>query len=122
MKNHRRDFLKQAAFGGAVLASGSLSEALAQMAPDWTKQVGLELFTVRDEMAKDYEGVLAKIASFGYKEVEPASGYTPAEQSSVRDRETREEPWVRFPRGNFLRALHRKRPRTAKPWHLSQVD
>ncbi len=89
MKNHRRDFLKQAAFGGAVLASGGLSEALAQMAPDWTKQIGLELFTVRDEMQKDYEGVLAKIASFGYKEVEPASGYnnmSPKDFRAMMDR------------------------------------
>jgi sugar phosphate isomerase/epimerase len=72
----RRDFLKgMAAFSGAALVNASLSEALAQTAPDWKKQIGLELFTVRDEMQTDYEGVLAKIASFGYKEVEPASGY-----------------------------------------------
>jgi sugar phosphate isomerase/epimerase len=73
---NRRGFLKDLAlFGGAAIASGNLGEALAQMAPDWKKQIGLELFTVRDEMQNDFEGVLAKVASFGYKEVEPASGY-----------------------------------------------
>jgi len=73
---NRRGFLKNMAlFGGAAIVSGNLGEALAQMAPDWKKQIGLELFTVRDEMQNDFEGVLAKIASFGYKEVEPASGY-----------------------------------------------
>jgi sugar phosphate isomerase/epimerase len=78
--NTRRTFLRDAALvsGAAVVAGttvGSLSEALAQTTPDWKKQIGLELFTVRDAMQKDYEGVLAKIASYGYKEIEPASGY-----------------------------------------------
>jgi sugar phosphate isomerase/epimerase len=76
----RRSFLTDASIvgGAAVVAEitvGSLSEALAQTTPDWKKQIGLELFTVRDAMQKDYEGVLAKIASYGYKEIEPASGY-----------------------------------------------
>lgn len=72
----RRTFLRDIALlGGGALAAGSLSEALAQTTPDWKKQIGLELFTVRDAMQKDYEGVLAKIASYGYKEIEPASGY-----------------------------------------------
>jgi sugar phosphate isomerase/epimerase len=88
--SNRRDFLKgMAAFGGAALVTGSLGEALAQTPPDWKKQIGLELFTVRDEMQNDYEGVLAKIASFGYKEVEPASGYnnlSPKEFRAMLDR------------------------------------
>src|SRR5581483_8694159 len=49
----------------------------------------LELYTVRDAMQTDYEGVLAKIASFGYKEVEPASGYnnlSPKEFCAMLDR------------------------------------
>src|ERR1700688_3662713 len=87
---NRRGFLKDMAlFGGAALVSGNLGEALAQTAPDWKKQIGLELFTVRDEMQTDYEGVLAKIASFGYKEVEPASGYnnmSPKEFRAMLDR------------------------------------
>lgn len=86
----RRDFLKKmVACGGATLIAGSLGEALAQAGPDWTKQIGLELFTVRDAMQTDYEGVLAKIASFGYKEVEPASGYNnmqPKEFRAMLDR------------------------------------
>jgi sugar phosphate isomerase/epimerase len=73
---NRRSFAKTLAlFGGAAMINGNPGRALAQMAPDWKKQIGLELFTVRDEMQNDFEGVLAKIASFGYKEVEPASGY-----------------------------------------------
>jgi sugar phosphate isomerase/epimerase len=82
----RRAFLKNAALcgGGAALASVMKNVAnpfvgtagAAQGAtPDWTKQMGLELFTVRDMVAKDYEGTLAKVAEIGYKEIEPASGY-----------------------------------------------
>jgi len=74
--NTRRTFLKDLSIlGGTALAATSLREALAQTTPDWKKQIGLELYTVRDAMQTDYEGVLAKIASYGYKEIEPASGY-----------------------------------------------
>jgi sugar phosphate isomerase/epimerase len=86
---HRRDFFKMAACGSAALITGAMGEALAQASPEWTKQVGLELYTVRDAMQTDYEGVLAKIASFGYKEVEPASGYNnmqPKEFRAMLDR------------------------------------
>lgn len=78
----RREFLRKAAFGvGAVaLASraGNVSAVLAQhaeTAPNWTARIGLELYTVRDMIAKDYQGTLEKVAQIGYKEVEPAGGY-----------------------------------------------
>ncbi|HEV2732971.1 MAG TPA: sugar phosphate isomerase/epimerase [Terriglobales bacterium] len=35
-------------------------------------KIGLQLYTVRSEIAKDFEGSLAKVASIGYKEVELA--------------------------------------------------
>ena len=82
---NRREFLKNmAVFGSAALAAGTLRDARAQGTPDWTKQIGLELFTVRDAMQTDYEGVLAKVASFGYKEVEPASGYNDMQPKEFR--------------------------------------
>lgn len=46
---------------------------MGQTSPDWRKQAGLELYTVRDLMAKDFEGTLAKVAEIGYKEVEPVN-------------------------------------------------
>jgi sugar phosphate isomerase/epimerase len=86
----RRSFLKGAALASSIaLAAGSVQEALAQAAPDWKNQIGLELYTVRDAMQKDYEGVLAKVASFGYKEVEPANGYnnmSPKDWRAMLDR------------------------------------
>ena len=79
--NHRRNFLKQiAAYGGFALAG-----KVAQAAPDWKRQIGLEMYTVRDLMAKDYEGTFAKVAEIGYKEVEPASnGYGNMEPKQFR--------------------------------------
>ncbi len=61
-----------------------------QRAP-WAKQIGLELFTVRDVMTdpKSYVATLEKVAEIGYKEVEPAGGYGglgPTEFRALLDR------------------------------------
>ena len=83
----RRNFLKHAAaIGGATLFGGGLSKALAQAspAPVWKNQIGLELYTVRDLMMSDFEGVLEKVAQMGYREVEPASGYNNMDPKSFR--------------------------------------
>jgi sugar phosphate isomerase/epimerase len=96
VKETRRVFLKQAASacGGialagyaanfglpAVLAAGR-SEATAK----WSKQVGLELFTVRDMMTdqKGYISTLEQVAAIGYKEIEPAEGYAGLEPKDFR--------------------------------------
>src|SRR5580693_2566503 len=73
---NRRAFLKQVAAGAGLFASG-LRDVLAQDAAvhDWKQQIGIAFYTVRDLMATDYEGILAKLAKIGYKECEPASGY-----------------------------------------------
>ena len=81
--HNRRDFFKQiAAYGGALALAGNSAGAAA---PEWKKQIGLELYTVRDLIAKDYEGTVAKVAEIGYKEVEPASnGYGNMEPKQFR--------------------------------------
>ena len=82
----RRDFLKGVAVaaGGLALSSGverafafPLGAGAPQQpaAPNWASQIGLELWTVRDLIAKDYVGTLEKVARIGYKEIEPAGGY-----------------------------------------------
>lgn len=45
---------------------------------EFKKEVSVQLYSVRAELEKDYEGVMSKIAGFGYKFVEPAGfpGYT----------------------------------------------
>ena len=81
----RRDFLKGVAVvaGGIVLTS-KVGNAIASTLPvsrplptaaTLTDQIGLELFTVRDLLAKDFVGTLEKVAAIGYKEIEPATGY-----------------------------------------------
>jgi sugar phosphate isomerase/epimerase len=74
----RRTFL--ATLGGAALALATSRRGF----PGTTrklKRVGLQLYTVRDAMAKDVPGTLARVAQIGYKEVEFAGyfGKTPHE-------------------------------------------
>ncbi len=76
MMHNRRDFLKAS---GALLAAGGFLHA----APDWKKQAGLELFTVRDLLAKDFDGTLARVAEIGYREVEPV-GYNNLDPKAFR--------------------------------------
>src|SRR5262245_10744547 len=73
----RRQFLEQATVGGlAALVASRLQPITASQAATpspWTSRIGLELYTVRDLLANDYEGTLAKVAAMGYTEVEPTS-------------------------------------------------
>ena len=51
-------------------------------------KVGLQLYTVRDQMKADFEGTLAHVAEIGYKEVEFAGyfNHAPAEVKAMLDR------------------------------------
>jgi sugar phosphate isomerase/epimerase len=97
----RRTFLKEAAAYSAGLAvaasAANFGEAPASAAQAtaasgmWAKQIGLELFTVRDVTTdqKSYISTLEKVAALGYKEVEPAGGYaglSPKDFRAVLDR------------------------------------
>jgi len=87
----RRAFIRDLAAGGAAaIAAARLGELrAAAQASGWKGRIGLELYTVRDQMAADFEGVLARVAAIGYKEIEPASGYNnmpPARFRAMLDR------------------------------------
>jgi sugar phosphate isomerase/epimerase len=86
----RRQFITDvAACGIAALAAGELVQNIAAQSADWRNRIGLELYTVRDQLATDFEGVLAKVAAIGYKEIEPANGYNnmaPAKFRAMLDR------------------------------------
>lgn len=74
----RRSFL------GAITAATLLHSKLAWIADDRKiEKIGLQLYTVRSEMKKDFEGTLAKVASIGYREVEFA-GYFEHSPQDVR--------------------------------------
>lgn len=66
----RRTFLKTAgALGAAACAGGRLLAADARRVP-----AGLQLYSVREQLPKDFDGTLHQLASIGIKEVE-AAGY-----------------------------------------------
>ena len=73
----RRRFITTVA-GGAIGAWSGLQFArsgLAANPPGKLERVGLQLYTVRDQMKADFDGTLARIAAIGYKEVEFAGYY-----------------------------------------------
>ena len=76
-KRTRRQFLQEATLGSAAAMAATrmapLMAAQASGAPPWRSRIGLELYTVRDLLATDFEGTLARVAAIGYTEVEPTS-------------------------------------------------
>ena len=78
---NRRTFLATtAAAGAASLLKGPLSWAAADHK---IHDLGVQLYTVRDQLKQDFDGTLAKVATIGYKEVEFA-GYFDHSPKEVR--------------------------------------
>lgn len=75
----RRTFL-QTSIGAAALAATP-----AWAAEHKLNRVGLQLYTVRGELKKDFDGTIAKVAATGYKEVEFAGDYGNHSPSEVRE-------------------------------------
>src|SRR3989337_1122142 len=61
----RRDFIQTASFAAVGMLSIPVLSSCRQ-----EKNIGLQLYTLRDTIGKDPKGVLTKVASFGYKELE----------------------------------------------------
>jgi sugar phosphate isomerase/epimerase len=82
---NRRTFLKTSASAtlGGLLAKSALAKAAANPAGKSLGKIGLQLYTVRDLMKKDFTGTLEKVAAVGYKEVEFA-GYFDNKPEDVR--------------------------------------
>jgi sugar phosphate isomerase/epimerase len=85
-KQSRREFIRMTAAG----ALGAL--ALSQNSCKNASEIGLQLYTIRDAMAKDVPGSLKKVADIGYKYLELAGyadgkfyGYAPAEFKKMVD-------------------------------------
>ncbi|HKV26458.1 MAG TPA: sugar phosphate isomerase/epimerase [Candidatus Acidoferrum sp.] len=77
---NRRKFIETSVAGAALLAA---RPSWAEEKTHEIKRVGLQLYTVRSEMPKDFEGTIAKVAETGYKEVEFA-GYFNHSPKDVR--------------------------------------
>jgi sugar phosphate isomerase/epimerase len=89
MTNSRRTFLKNSA---VLLAGTALLSKTSFAASKPAEIVGLQLYSVRDDMKKDPVGTLTQLAKIGYKNVEHANyidrkfyGYTPAEFKKILD-------------------------------------
>jgi sugar phosphate isomerase/epimerase len=82
MNNDRRKFLKltgSIALGTMLVQSGCAVKTVGSgsslpMSEKDISEFGLQLWTVRDDMAKDPKGVLKQLSSFGYKQIESFEG------------------------------------------------
>src|SRR5213075_438714 len=91
MSNSRRTFIKRSTL---ALAGSSLLSRLsfANTNAKDNELVGIQLYSVRDDMGKDPLGTLKQLAAMGYKHVEHANykdrkfyGYSPAEFKKILD-------------------------------------
>jgi sugar phosphate isomerase/epimerase len=69
----RRAFLKQASATAAV--TSMLLKTPKLSATPLGLPLGLQLYSVREQLPKDYEGTLQRLAAIGYREVEAAGFY-----------------------------------------------
>jgi sugar phosphate isomerase/epimerase len=92
---NRRTFLESSV---ATLALTSLP-ARAFADTHQIPYVGLQLYTVRDEMKKDFTGTITKVANIGYKEVEFAGyfDHSPADIRALLDKDRLTAPSCHIP-------------------------
>jgi sugar phosphate isomerase/epimerase len=83
----RRDFIRAGigALGAVSVASGLTPRAIdaGAAAKQKLSHIGLQLYTMRNEMAKDFRGTLERVAAVGFDEVEFA-GYYDKSPTEVR--------------------------------------
>jgi sugar phosphate isomerase/epimerase len=81
----RRTFLKTASASAACAAVWSSAPRL--MANPLGLPIGLQLYSVRDLLPKDYEGTLRQLGALGYQEVEAAGffGHSPSQVKQAMD-------------------------------------
>ncbi len=92
----RREFVKTLAAAGVAIAVPHARRTTHAARLD---KVGIQLYTVRDQMKVDFEGTLAHIAQIGYKEVEFAGyfDHTPADVKAILDRHGLSSPSTHVP-------------------------
>src|SRR3954452_20059954 len=78
----RRHFLASMGAGLGMLSSRSVLANLLT-SEEKLNRIGIQLYTVRSLMGKDFEGTLARIAEIGYSELEFA-GYFKRTPAQVR--------------------------------------
>ena len=73
---NRKEFLKLSggAALGIALASCSNAAGVQSANKGTIKNLGIQLYTLRDDLPKDPKGILKQLAGFGYKEIESYEG------------------------------------------------
>jgi sugar phosphate isomerase/epimerase len=71
LKQSRRDFVKA---GSAALIYSSFHSSILY-AQSLKVPLGLQLYSVREQLPKDYEGILKQLGAIGFREVESAGYY-----------------------------------------------
>ena len=74
LRSTRRTFLQGSGAAGMLCAANLVRPALLAASP-LGLPIGLQLYSVRELLPKDYVGTLKKLASIGYQEVEAAGFY-----------------------------------------------
>ena len=80
LSQSRRHFLKQSSVASVLAFSPSMA---IQAQNRKVSRIGLQLYSLRNEMAADFEGTLQKVAELGYKEMQFA-GYHGRSPEHVR--------------------------------------
>jgi sugar phosphate isomerase/epimerase len=85
LKHSRRDFLKTGSVS-LIYGSALLSSATA-FAKTLKVPLGLQLYSVREQLPKDYDGTLKQLGALGFREVESAGyyGHSPADVKAAMD-------------------------------------
>ncbi len=108
---NRRTFLQQAACTAAGAVALNTLNLIEANAANKVSKIGVQLYTVRSEMAKDFDGSLKKIAELGFQEVEFAGYYnrTPQQIKTLLDQLGLTSPSTHIPlaelRGNLAKTI-----------------
>jgi len=71
--------------------SGAAATALMSRKPVWAEEehkinpIGIQLYTVRDALKRDYDGTLAQLVEMGYREVESGKDHDKPDPHEMRD-------------------------------------
>lgn len=71
---NRKEFLKLSGGAALGLALGSCASASAATGKGTIKNLGIQLYSLRNDLPKDPQGILKKLSEFGYKEIESYEG------------------------------------------------
>ena len=99
---NRRSFLEtMTVFGAGCMAPRAPRTAIPPDQPKLERldRIGLQLYTIRGAMAKDFDGSLARVAEIGYREVEFAGyfGRSPQQVRAVLERLGLDAPAAHVP-------------------------